>query len=169
MMIEIPTLPLILASRTILSRFLRLFVSITIEARILRDGLYLSPRQSVEYSTVINLFAEIFAWFTFFFLDSILPADYNNQLIRYLLLQKVDGIALSVFIITVWYFLLFLILKWSGLEIYRLLTNSKNAQESLSKDPNDYWSDRLKMVIRAHTVSYIVGLVIMILHLTEWN
>ncbi len=168
-MIEIPTVPIILASRTILSRFLRVFVSMTIEARILRDGMYLSPKKSVEYATVINLFAEIFAWFTFFFLESVLPEASNNRLIRYLLLQKVDGVDGTVFIITVWYFLLFLVLKWSGLEIYRLITASQKVQESTSKDPNDHWSYRLKMVIRAHTVSYIVGLVIMILHLTEWN
>lgn len=162
--------PLIFAARVILLRFLRLLMTITIEASVYGRSLNISPKQGVESALMINMFAEISGVIFFSFLQSLIPMDIFRHLIIYLILQNLDVVSIDIFILTLFYFVVFLITKWIGLLVLNMFVFDEKIEiysEGTIENPGvksmNQWGGLFKTVTKAHTISYAVMLIFVFL------
>ncbi len=155
--------PLILVVKTILTRLLRLLVCIAIEAGVFKQGLALSPKNSVEYAASVNLFVNSVSWLIFFTLEPILPLFLKKQFIADWAFS-VNNLSFLLIFFNIFYFIFFLILKWLGLELIRILIDpakpSKGSKESLP-------GYRFRIIVKAHTTSHLAALFILLIKQVE--
>ncbi|MEL7034981.1 MAG: hypothetical protein AAFO04_05095 [Cyanobacteria bacterium J06592_8] len=147
-------------------RFIRLLIAITIESSVYRRSLNISPKQGVESALMINIFAEISGVIFFSFLQSLIPIDIFRHLIIYLILQNLDIVSIDIFILTLFYFVIFLIAKWIGLLFLNMFVFENKieiASDATIENPGvkamNQWGGLLKTVTKAHTISYAVTLI----------
>ncbi|NJK39209.1 MAG: hypothetical protein HC835_06650 [Oscillatoriales cyanobacterium RM2_1_1] len=170
--------PNILIARILLNRLLYLLISIYIEAFILRRNLRFTPRESVQYASVMNLFAEIIGCFVFFSIFSGASREFQAGLMLYLGRYPINLVSFNRLYVTVFYFVLYLLVKLQGFEIFRILVSQEEnsgAEIEGSKSPSRAYPiffqgivSRFRTILRAHTVSYLVNLFI-ILFQTEFQ
>ncbi|WP_413165590.1 filament integrity protein FraC [Capilliphycus salinus ALCB114379] len=156
--------PFILAGRAILFRLLRLVITITVESFIYHKSFRISPKRGIEYAIIIDLFAEIFGAILFTFLQSASPINPSRHLIIYLFLDDFQQVALDVLVLSLFYFLLFLFVKWIGLLfintfIYESENTSSDGETATSNlEKTTQWGEQFKAIAKAHTISYFVTL-----------
>lgn len=140
--IPIPTtLPL----RMVAFQILFLVLAIAIEASILRNGLDLKPKRSVEYATVLNLLAAVMIWLLFLNLQPILPEPLRLQLIAGVLFDQWAG-AITSWLIVVALVIFFLswILKVIGLTQMQFFLGDRTREEAKTPTTLKYRSLRRK-------------------------
>ncbi len=142
-------------SRVILTRLLYLLVCITIEAWVLKRGLAISPKMSVEYAAAINLLASSVNWLIFFTLEPILPSFLKEQLILNLTFS-VNRISLFFMGFSILNFLIFLLVKWQSLELVRVLTDYGEVKRAASIQQGY----QFRIMVKAHTISHVATLLI---------
>ncbi len=158
-------MPILIGLRVILLRIIRVLVCATIESIILKNGLNLSPKLSVQYALALNLLASLFEWVVFLSSEFILPLEARKELIYYLLMEKMNETSPSIFLLTIFNFTALFFVKWIGLELFKLLSIGENStilkllQEDLEqtlkgseKKAEKYRNFRIISI--AHTVSY---------------
>ncbi|MGL6139086.1 MAG: filament integrity protein FraC [Planktothrix sp.] len=153
--------------RVILLRVIRFLISITIESWIFKKSFNLSPKLSVQYTMTLNLLASACEWIIFLNAELIFPAEARNELISYLLFQKVETTSFIVFLLTAFNFALLLLIKWIGLETLEFLSSgdmykishffSENPEKKI-KISEQY--KEFRVVLVAHTLSYSLFLVL---------
>jgi hypothetical protein len=120
--------PTILPLRAVLLQFLILWLTIAIESWFFQRLLKISPRISVEYAAVINLFSTCLGWLFFFIGNSYISQNQRELLIGYILLGQTQPIYISlilaVFIIYIGSFLI----KLKGLELLKFLARTDDQQ-----------------------------------------
>lgn len=162
-------MPILIGLRVILLRIIRVLVCATIESAILKTGLNLSPKLSVQYALALNLLASLFEWVVFLSSEFILPLEARKELIYYLLMEKMNETSPSIFLLTIFNFTALLFVKWIGLELFKILSIGENStilkllQEDLEqtlkgseKKAEKYRNFRIISI--AHTVSYALFL-----------
>lgn len=158
--------PFILAGRAILFRFFRLLITITAESFVYQKSLRISPKRAVQYALIIDLFAEIFGAIIFTFLQSFPLVNRARHLIVYLFLDDFQDIAVDVLVLTLFYFLLFLLVKWIGLLFLNMFVfDSENislepATAASNLEKTNQWGNQFKVVTKAHTISYSLALLL---------
>jgi hypothetical protein len=150
--------------KIILIRLLRLLVCISVEAWVLKRGLAISPRTSVEYAAAINLLANCVSWLIFFTLEPIVPKFLKQQLLLNLAFG-VDDISLIVLGLSVLNFLLFLVVKWQGLELVRVLTHSGTVKQAAPLQQGY----QFRIIVKAHTMSHVAILIIFLINKLSIN
>ncbi len=156
--------PLQLVSKVILTRLLRLLVCIAVEAWVLKRGLAVSPKTSVEYAAVINLLTNSVSWLMFFTIEPIAPKFLEKQLLLNLAFG-VDDFSLIVLFLSIFYFIFFLVVKWQALELVRLLTAPATVKpaESIKQ------GYQFRIMVKAHTMSHVATLLIFLIKKIEIN
>ncbi|EAW36198.1 filament integrity protein FraC [Lyngbya sp. PCC 8106] len=156
--------PFILAGRAILFRLLRLLISITVESFVYQKSFKISPKQGVQYAMMIDLFAEVFGAIVFTSLQTFFPFNAARHLVIYLTLDDFQKIAADVMVLTLFYFLLFLLVKWIGLLFLNMFvfdnenTVSEQGTSISNLERSTQWGNQFKIVTKAHTISYSVTL-----------
>ncbi|MGL5082048.1 MAG: filament integrity protein FraC [Microcoleaceae cyanobacterium] len=166
--------PTVLIARVFLSRALSLLISIHIEAFVFRTNLRFTPRESVKYATAVNLFAEIIGYFIFFSIFLGASEDFQFSIMSYLSRYQMDQFSVNLLSIIIFYFLLFLLVKIQGFEILKILVNddgftrSSRGSNTLATSPVFMQGivSRFKTVLRAHTVSYLANMLILVLQVS---
>jgi hypothetical protein len=151
-----------IVGKVILIRLLRLLVCITVEAWILKRGLAISPRTSVEYAAAINLLANSVSWLIFFTIEPITPNFLREQILSNLAFG-VDDLSLIVLGLSILNFLLFLVIKWQGLELVRVLTNPGEVKQAASIQQGY----QFRIMVKAHTMSHVAILIIFLINKLE--
>lgn len=160
-------MPILIALRVILLRIIRLLVFSTIESVILKTGLNISPKLSVQYAIALNLLASLFEWFFFISAEFILPLEARKELIYYLLMEKMSETSTSIFFLIIFNFTALLFVKWTGFELFKILSIGENStiikliQEDFEqtlrgheKKAEKYRDFRIISI--SHTVSYSI-------------
>ncbi|ERT06251.1 hypothetical protein M595_3789 [Lyngbya aestuarii BL J] len=161
--------PFILAGRAILFRLLRLLMTITIESFVYQKSFKISPKQGVKYAIIIDLFAEVFGAIVFTSLQTFFPFNTARHLIIYLTLDDFQKFAPDVIVLTLFYFLLFLLVKWIGLLFLDMFvfdndnSVSDQATSTSNLERSTQWGNQFKIVTKAHTISYTVTLLFVLL------
>ena len=119
---------LVLPLGTVLYQCFFLLLSIAIEAFILRRGLRLNQRKSVEYATSINLLSITIGWLIFFIVISLFAQQVEPSVISYILFDRLFGNRYTYFWLLasiVFTFLGTSLVKFSGLYGLQLLLGEK--------------------------------------------
>ncbi|MEB3277528.1 MAG: hypothetical protein VKK42_01215 [Lyngbya sp.] len=157
-------MPFILAGRAILFRFLRLLITITVESFVYRKSFHITPKQGIQYALIIDLFAEIFGAILFTFLQTFTPLNPARHLIIYLFLDDFQQVAMDVLTLSLFYFLVFLLVKWIGLLFLNTFVfekenvTSDQASATSNLERTTQWGNEFKVITKAHTISYSVTL-----------
>lgn len=77
----------VLPVEVILFQLVILAIAIAVEAEVFYDRFALTRRQSLEYSTLLNVFSSIASWVLFFLLQGVLPEFLRLELISYVFLN----------------------------------------------------------------------------------
>lgn len=167
--------PFILAARVILFRFLRLLIAITVESWVYRRGFKISPKQGVEYAVMINLFAEIFGIVVFSVLQSLFPLNLIRHTVIFLLLDEFPTISIDILLLTLFYFMLYLLTKFVGILFLNLFifddvqTNSEQIMATSKFEKFNQWGNQIKVITKAHSISYGVTLLFAFLKVSVFN
>jgi hypothetical protein len=78
----------VLPLRAIAFQILFLLVAIAIEAHILNRNLPIPPKQSIQYSTAINLFSTVIGWLVFLNFQNLLPLALKTLIIEYIFFDQ---------------------------------------------------------------------------------
>lgn len=157
-------LPVTMGIRTILTRFCRLLIVITIESWLLSGYLNFSPRKSVEYAAAINLLAEIIGIMSFFIIKAVIPGLVQKDFIVYLMVGETPQFSLTLLVITMVYFLFYLAIKMNGFALYKFLCeippqkdkpDPQKSQSPLIFSMNQETQIIIRSLVRAHTISYM--------------
>lgn len=169
-------LPVTIGIRTILTRFCRLLIVITLESWLLSGYLNLSPRKSVEYAAAINLLAEIVGIMSFFIIKGVIPDFVQKDFIVYLLVGETPQLSLTLLLITMVYFLLYLAIKVNGFALYKFLCeippqqdkpDPKKSQSPLIFSMSQETQIIIRSLVRAHTISYVCIIALTVLQANE--
>jgi hypothetical protein len=172
-------LPLLaLPLRVVLFQLLALLVVIAIEAMILEQKLDISPRGSVQFATIINLFSTLAGWLLFLVVEAILPARSRLETINYVFFNSFFTIepqairTLVLVLMLVVYFVTFF-LEAQALNVLLLVLSP---QPQMRKDTNQIttarhtryraaWTDwfRMQTLLIANAWSYGAVLVLLFL------
>ncbi|MGB3535864.1 MAG: hypothetical protein WBA13_20400 [Microcoleaceae cyanobacterium] len=150
--------PLEFVGRVILTRLFQLLVCITTEAWILKRGLAISPKASVKYAAAINLLANSVSWLIFFTLEPIVPNFLKQQLLSNLT-SSINNLSLFFMGFSILNFLIFLVIKWQALYLVRVLTD----KEPVMKVASTQQGYQFRIIVKAHTISHILTLLIFLL------
>jgi hypothetical protein len=94
--------PNILPLKAVAFQSLFLLMAIAIEARVLYQQLKLTPKQSIQFSTSINLLSTVLGWlFVFLVLNarSILPIDFRSDLLNFIFFNQLTNETASLLIV----------------------------------------------------------------------
>lgn len=168
-------LPVAIGMRTILTRFCRLLIVIAIESWLFHGFLRFSPRKSVEYAATMNLLTEIIGIITFFIIQAVIPNFIEKDFIIYLMVGEIPQFSGTLLIITIVYFVLFLIIKVNGFGLYRFLCEIPRPalQDNVAKKGSSLFSitqetqKNIRAIVRAHTISYVCTLGLTLLQANE--
>jgi len=158
-----------IALRTILTRLSRVLIAIAIESWFLRRYLKVTPRKSVEYATAINLLAEVLGIVSFLWIYSRLPEAVEDDWIVYIMVGEVPRFSMTLLAITVIYFIAYLLLKFNGLIFYRYLSEIPAQPAQPVEQKSSFFSmssemqNSLRAIVRGHTASYVVILILTLL------
>lgn len=166
--------PTVLPLRAFLSQILILWLAIAIESWFFQKSLMLSPKTSVEYTAVINLFSTCIGWLTFFIWESFLSKDELELLMGYILLGQWHPVSVILILAAFLIYTISFLGKWKGLEILKLLllqTNqnnsamppigSRNLVRSQKKSAQGF--TQFGVLLIAHTCSHCVILLVLYL------
>lgn len=106
--------------RLIVTQFLVLLWVIAIESFFFRRALNTSPRVSLEYAAILNLFAAIMGWLMFFIWESFLSPTARILLISCVFLSQCNTFWLSGFTVELIVFFVSFLWKWLGFYALRL-------------------------------------------------
>lgn len=169
-------LPVTMGIRTILTRFCRLLIVITIESWLLSGYLNFSLRKSVEYAAAINFLAEIIGIVSFFIIKSVIPGSVHKDFMIYIMVGETPQFSLALLTITVLYFLLYLAIKINGFALYKFLCEipPQKDKSDPQKDPspmmfsmNQETQIIIRSLVRAHTISYVCIIALTVLQANE--
>ena len=79
---------LVFPLRAVFIQLLLLLVVIAIEAKVIHSKLGLTPKGSVQFSTLLNLVSTLGGWGLFFSLEPFIPETWRLGLINYVLFDK---------------------------------------------------------------------------------
>lgn len=167
--------PTVLPLRAFLSQILILWLAIAIESWFFQKSLMLSPKTSVEYTAVINLFSTCIGWLTFFVWESFLSKGEVELLMGYILLGQWHPVSALLILAAFLVYTISFLGKWKGLEILKFLllqTNqnnsampvpiaSRNLVRSQKKSPQGF--TQFGVLLIAHTCSHCVILLVLYL------
>ncbi|HLO47471.1 MAG TPA: hypothetical protein VK211_03500 [Kamptonema sp.] len=167
-------LPTVFPLRAILSQFLILWLAIAIESWFFQKFLKLTPKTSVEYVAVINLFSTCMGWFIFFIWEGLMSPDEIELLMGYMLLGQWHPISpVLIFAAFLIYSISFL-LKWQGLELLEFLVRGNKKKPivpllpgtpNLVRRPQKFSqiSTQSAVVLIAHSFSHCIILLVLYL------
>jgi hypothetical protein len=167
--------PTVLPLRAFLLQFLILWLTIATESWFFQRLLKISPKTSVEYAAVINLFCTCLGWLIFFVWHSFISDYQLKLLLGYVLLGEYNPIYLPLVLAAlIMYFGSFLV-KWKGLKTIDVLsqTNSQKfvipaklvVRVNLNKGTQKKYqiSTQAGVVLIAHSCSHCLILLILYL------
>ena len=168
---------IVLPLRFIVLQGLLLLVTIAIEAQVIENKLGISPRGSVQFSTLLNLVSTVGGWFLFLAVENLLPEASRLELINYILFNDTSRISptqtlsiglpifLSMYIMT-------FILESQILNLLLLLMASKPAllyqttqvQYDRQQRYKASWTERFRMntllIANAYSYTAVIGLLL---------
>lgn len=173
--IPIPTgLPL----RLVAFQCLFLALAIAIEAAILRRGLELKPKRSVEYATAINLLSMVVSWVLFLNIQPLLPAQLRLELIAGVLFDQWAGAITSwVIVATLIIFFLSWVVKVIGLAQLQLFLGDRTREDTrpsatlrhrtLSRKDKDFRGlpNQASVLLIANAISSLAVFLVIVLRL----
>ncbi|MEB3272810.1 MAG: filament integrity protein FraC [Prochlorothrix sp.] len=167
--------------RVMLFQGLLLVVAIAMEAWVLGQKLGVSPRGSVQFATLLNLFSTIMGWLMFLVLEVLLPERWRWEVMNYVLFdrpfqleaQSISTLVVCFVLIT---FIATFFLETQALNLLLLILRTqpqirKDTSQVQSNRMNRYqasWTDRYRMntLLMANAYSYSAILVLLILRQT---
>ncbi|MBD2576641.1 filament integrity protein FraC [Oscillatoria sp. FACHB-1406] len=120
----------VLPIEVILFQLVILAIAIAVEAEVFYDRFSLTRRQSIEYSTLLNVFSSIASWILFFILQGVLPEFLRLELISYVFLnhfyRAVNALSIPSFLMIcgIVNFIFVCIVEFSGTLILQRLAPS---------------------------------------------
>ena len=174
-------LPLfLLPLKTIVLQTLLLFVTIAIEAQVIQNKLGLSPRGSVQFSTLLNLLSTVTGWFLFLGIEGFLPESSRIELINYVFFNDTSRLSLeqiAFLVIPLWLMLYVLtfILESQMLNLLLFLLASKpklqyettQVQYDRQQRYKASWTDRFRMNTLLIANAYSYTAVILLVFVTQ--
>ena len=167
--------PTVLPLRAFLLQFLILWLTIATESWFFQRLLKISPKTSVEYAAVINLFCTCLGWLIFFVWHSFISDYQLKLLLGYVLLGQYNPIYLPLILAALLVYFGSFLVKWKGLKIIDFLSQT-NPQESVipakllvKGNPHKGTKEKYQMstqarvVLIAHSCSHCLILLILYL------
>lgn len=168
----------VLPLRFILLQGLLLLVTIAIEAQVIENKLGISPRGSVQFSTLLNLVSTVGGWFLFLAVENVLPETSRLELINYIFFNDASRIpiaqtaSLGIPILLAMYILTF-ILESQILNLLLFLLASQPAllyqttqvQYDRQQRYKASWTERFRMntLLIANAYSYTAVIVLLLI------
>ncbi|OCR01871.1 hypothetical protein BCD67_05080 [Oscillatoriales cyanobacterium USR001] len=169
--------PSVLPLRAVLSQFLILWLTIAIESWFFQKLLKFSPKTSVEYTAVINLFLTCIGWLFFFIWQGFLSQERLEQIMGYILLGQPNPIYLTLIVAAILIYLGSFLVKWKGLELLEFLSQGKTSKSSNpdivtinltnKNQKKARISTQASVILIAHTCSHCVILIILYLEMNR--
>lgn len=161
----------ILPLKAIVSSSLILLLVIAIESFFLQYRLKFIPKVSVQYATVMNLISTCIGWIFFFYIVSIVPNIWEQEVVAYILFGKIETI-FPLFILFIFLsFFLSLIVKFISLNWCENLWNKKSknsgASMNLSQALGQLRTPRFLVITLAHICSHLAIVLILFLQRLE--
>lgn len=182
----------VLPLRAIILQCLLLMVAVAIEAivlfKVLRtpDNKPISPKQSVQYATSINLISTVLGWFTiftFFSVETVLPTGWTQQvetaLLNFIFFNQYTSQSLSILILLgfLTFFASFVVkqvslwgLRWLLQSEFPQIADTPEPEKErtqsirdLRKEPRDENQLNIKAVLFANASSYTAILLILLI------
>ena len=161
---------MVIPLKTFVLQGLLLIVTIAIEARVIESKLGVSPRGSVQFSTLLNLVSTIGGWFCFLGIEVFLPESGRLEVMNYIFFNDWSRINISQVVylgipIVIGIYVLTFILESQILNLLLLLLATKpKLQYETSQVQYDRqqrykasWTDRFRLntLLVANAYSYI--------------
>ena len=170
--------PTVLPLRAVLLQFLILWLTIATESWFFQRFLKISPKTSVEYAAVINLFCTCMGWLIFFVWHSLISDYQLKLLLGYVLLGQYNSIYLPLILAALIVYFGSFFVKWKGLKIIDFLSQT-NPEESIipanlvKVNPHQdakikyHLSPQARVVLIAHSCSHCLILLILYLEINR--
>lgn len=132
---------LIVPLKIVLFQIIGMLVSITIEAILFYYYLQFSRKKSIQYSTSINFFSNIFVWILFFFVQANVSEQWQLNIINYIFFNSFyDSFDNSVFSfsIVLAIFILFIVacfIELKALDLLQAFLQSSHSPSQVSDRP----------------------------------
>ena len=174
-------LPLVvLPLRAIVLQGLLLLVTIAIEAQVIENKLGLTPRGSVQFSTLLNLVSTVGGWFLFLGVENFLPESTRLEIINYILFDDLSPLsaaqlfALGVPLVLGLYILTFILeSQILNLLLFALASKPKLQYETTQVQYDRQqrykasWTDRFRMNTLLIANAYSYTAVVLLLLVTK--
>ncbi|MEY2976108.1 MAG: filament integrity protein FraC [Prochlorotrichaceae cyanobacterium] len=167
----------VLPLRAIVLQGLMLLVTIAIEAQVMENKLGLSPRGSVQFSTLLNLVSTVGGWCLFLAVENLLPETGRLELINYIFFDdlsnfsRADFIYLGLPLVLSLYILTFILesqilnlLMFSLASQPKLQYQSNQVQYDRQRRYKSSWTDRFRMntLLIANAYSYTAVVILLL-------
>lgn len=150
--------------RVILSQFLLILIAILIESFCFQKFLKISPKASVDYAVVLNLFITVWWWVTFFVVVVFLSVDQRIVLIRIIFFNQLRPMAGEIILVAFVTFFVTFIFKIRWFKLLETSWSTLNPGYQVSDQKIIYSS-----ILLSHSFANIISVVILFYQALELN